>query len=217
MTAARTALHTYLGDLLARRAREPADDLLTRLARDRVATGEISAPEAVGIASLLLVAGHETTANMFPLAVVDLLRHPAQLAALRADPALWPGAVEELLRHLTVVHSGVRRIATEDVVVSGVRIRAGEGVIVALQAANRDPSAFTAPDTLDVRRTTTGHLAFGHGLHQCIGQSLARAELQVGLPALFDRLPGLRTAEEPEDFTPAISAVHGVRSLPVRW
>ncbi|MEH0653542.1 cytochrome P450 [Streptomyces scabiei] len=217
MMAARTALHTYLGDLLARRGREPADDLLTRLARDRVATGEISAPEAVGIASLLLVAGHETTANMFPLAVLDLLRHPAQLAALRADPALWPGAVEELLRHLTVTHAGLRRIATEDVVVSGVRIRAGEGVIVALQAANRDPSAFTAPDTLDVRRTTTGHLAFGHGLHQCIGQSLARAELQVGLPALFDRLPGLRTAGEPEDFTPAISAVHGVRSLPVSW
>ncbi|MDT0566772.1 cytochrome P450 [Streptomyces sp. DSM 3412] len=217
MMAARKALHTYLGELLDRRAREPADDLLSRLARDRVATGEVSVPEAVGIASLLLVAGHETTANMFPLAVVALLRHPAQLAALRAEPGLWPGAVEELLRHLTVAHSGLRRIATEDVEVAGVRVRAGEGVLVALQAANRDPSAFTDPDTLDVRRDAAGHLAFGHGLHQCIGQSLARAELQVGLPALFDRLPGLRLTVPPEDFTLTMTTVHGVRSLPVGW
>ncbi|MEV7978523.1 cytochrome P450 [Streptomyces sp. NPDC086519] len=217
MMAARKALHTYLGELLARRAREPADDLLSRLARDRVATGEVSEPEAVGIASLLLVAGHETTANMFPLAVVALLRHPEQLAALCAEPGLWPGAVEELLRHLTVAHSGLRRIATEDVEVAGVRIRAGEGVVVAVQAANRDSSVFAAPDTLDVRRDTTGHLAFGHGLHQCIGQSLARAELQVGLPALFDRLPGLRLTGAPESFALTMSTVHGVRSLPVSW
>ncbi|MFE7838330.1 cytochrome P450 [Streptomyces sp. NPDC057474] len=217
MLAARKALHTYLGELLARRTREPADDLISRLARDRVATGEVSAPEAVGIASLLLVAGHETTANMFPLAVVALLRHPGQLAALRADPGLWPAAVEELLRHLTVAHSGLRRMATEDVEVAGVRIRAGEGVIVAVQAANRDSSAFADPDTLDVRRDTTGHLAFGHGLHQCIGQSLARAELQVGLPALFDRLPGLRLIAPPENSALTMSTIHGVRSLPVSW
>ncbi|UUU26012.1 cytochrome P450 [Streptomyces sp. DSM 40750] len=217
MLAARKALHTYLGELLARRSREPADDLISRLARDRVATGEVSAPEAVGIASLLLVAGHETTANMFPLAVVALLRHPDQLAALRADPGLWPGAVEELLRHLTVAHSGLRRTATEDVEVAGVRILAGEGVIVAVQAANRDPAAFADPDALDVRRSATGHLAFGHGLHQCIGQSLARAELQVGLPALFDRLPGLRLTAPPEDFALTMSTIHGVRSLPVSW
>ncbi|WP_200304391.1 cytochrome P450 [Streptomyces adelaidensis] len=217
MLAARKALHTYLGELLARRAEEPADDLISRLATERVATGEISVPEAVGVASLLLVAGHETTANMFPLAVVALLRHPGQLAALRADPGLWPGAVEELLRHLTVAHSGLRRIATEDVEVAGVRIRAGEGVVVALQAANRDPSAFPDPDALDVRRGTTGHLAFGHGLHQCIGQSLARAELQVALPALFDRLPDLRLTAPPEDFALTMSTVHGVRRLPVGW
>lgn len=217
MIAAHRALHAYLGELLARRTREPADDLVSRLARDRVATGEVSAAEAVGIAALLLVAGHETTANMFPLAVVALLRHPEQRAALRADPGLWPGAVEELLRHLTVVHSGLRRIATEDVEVAGVLVRAGEGVVVALQAANRDPSVFADPDTLDVRREATGHLAFGHGLHQCIGQSLARAELQVGLPALFDRLPGLRLTGPPEDFALTTSAVHGMRSLPVSW
>jgi cytochrome P450 len=217
MMAARTALHAYLGDLLATRAREPADDLISRLATERVATGEATREEAVGVASLLLVAGHETTANMFPLAVVALLRHPAQLSALRADPAGWPVAVEELLRHLTVAHSGLRRIATEDVEVSGVRIRAGEGVIVALQAANRDPAVYADADALDITRDSGGHLAFGHGPHQCIGQSLARIELQIGLAALFERLPGLRLAASPEDFATPANAVHGVRSLPVTW
>jgi cytochrome P450 len=216
MMAARTTLCTYLDELLARRTREPADDLISRLARDRVATGEVSAIEAVNIASLLLVAGYETTTNMFSLAVVALLRHPEQLAALRADPSLWSGAVDELLRHLTI-SPDLRRIATEDAEIAGVHIRAGEGVIVALQAANRDPAAFADPDALDVGRSTTGHLAFGHGVHQCIGQSLARAELQVGLAALFDRLPGLRLATPPEDLVLTMSIIHGVRSLPVSW
>jgi cytochrome P450 len=216
MMAARTTLCAYLDELLARRTREPADDLISRLARDRVATGEVSALEAVNIAAVLLVAGYETTANMFPLAVVALLRHPEQLDALRADRCLWSGAVDELLRHLTVAPD-LRRLATEDVEIAGVHIRAGEGVIVALQAANRDPAAFADPDALDVGRITTGHLAFGHGLHQCIGQSLARAELQIGLPALFDRLPGLRLTTPPEDLVLTMSVIHGVRSLPVSW
>ncbi|MGW0840673.1 cytochrome P450 [Streptomyces sp. NPDC002787] len=125
---------------------------------------------------------------------MDLLRHPDQLAALRADPALWPGAIEELLRHLTVAHTGLRRIATEDAEVSGVFIRAGEGGVVAMQAANRVPSVFADPDALAVRRDTTGHLTFGHGPHQCIGQSLARPELQIGLPAL---LTGFRICVSP--------------------
>ncbi|WP_405728594.1 cytochrome P450 [Streptomyces sp. NBC_00028] len=169
MTAARQALYGYLGELLAARTREPADDLVSRLATERVATGEISPEEAVGVAALLLIAGHETTANVFPLAVVTLLRHPEQLAALRADAGLWPSAVEELLRYLTVAHQGMRRIATEDVELGGVRIRSGEGVVVALQAANRDPSVYEDPDAFDVGRDTSGQLAFGHGLHQCVG------------------------------------------------
>lgn len=217
MMAARQALYGYLGDLLAARTREPADDLISRLATERVATGEISSEEAVGAAALLLVAGHETTANMFPLAVVTLLRHPEQLAALRADADLWPAAVEELLRYLTVAHQGMRRIATEDVELGGVRIRAGEGVVVALQAANRDPSVYADPDAFDVGRDTGGHLAFGHGLHQCVGQSLARAELQIGLPVLFDRLPGLRLAAPAEDLPLSRSAIHGLGALPVAW
>nr|WP_239157624.1 cytochrome P450 [Streptomyces sp. SID13726] len=215
--AARRALYGYLSELLAARGKEPADDLLSRLATDRVATGEASAEEAVGVAFVLLLAGFETTANMFPLSVVALLRNPEQLAALRAEPELWPAAVEELLRYLTVSHWGLRRIATEDVEVGGVLIRAGEGVAVAIQAADRDPSVYRDPDSLDVRRDASGHLAFGHGLHQCVGQSLARAELQIGLPALFERLPGLRLTASPEDLALPMSAMHGVRSLPVAW
>ncbi|MDX3541983.1 cytochrome P450 [Streptomyces europaeiscabiei] len=214
---ARRALYGYLGELLAARTREPADDLLSRLATERVATGEATVEEAIGVAFVLLLAGFETTANMFPLAVVALLRHPEQLAALRGEPELWPGAIEELLRWLTVSHWGLRRVATEDVEIGGVRIRAGDGVAVAIQTANRDASVFPGAEALDVRRDASGHLAFGHGLHQCVGQSLARAELQVGLPALFDRLPNLRLTAPPEELALPMGAIHGVRSLPVGW
>ncbi|MFF5187905.1 cytochrome P450 [Streptomyces sp. NPDC000345] len=215
--AARTALHGYLRALIERRVGDPADDLISRLATERVATGEATLEEATGMVSLLLLAGHETTANMFPLAVVALLENPAQLDALRADDSLWPSAVEELLRHLTVIHTGIRRIATEDVELSGVRIGAGEGVIVALQAANRDPSAYPGPDALDIRREAGGHVAFGHGPHQCLGQSLARAELRLGLSTLFRRLPALRLTARPDSLALSTSTVHGVRTLPVAW
>ena len=127
--------------------------------------------------------------------------------------------MEELLRYLTVVHAGMRRVATADVEVGGVLIRADEGVIVPLHAANRDPAAFTDPDRLDVTRDADRHLAFGHGLHQCVGQSLARAELRICLPTLFVRLPELRLAASPspEDLALQASAVHGMRSLPIEW
>ncbi|GGN19443.1 cytochrome P450 [Streptomyces fuscichromogenes] len=215
--AARMALYGYLRALVERRVGDPADDLVSRLATERVATGEATPEEATGMISLLLLAGHETTANMFSLAVVALLENRAQLDALHADDSLWPSAVEELLRHLTVIHSGIRRIATEDVEVSGVRIGAGEGVIVALQAANRDPSAYPDPDVLDARRDASGHLAFGHGLHQCIGQSLARAELRLGLSTLFRTLPTLRLTASPDSLALSTSTVHGVQTLPVAW
>jgi cytochrome P450 len=215
--AARIALHGYLGELLAERTADPADDLLSRLATTQVASGQITGAEAVGLASALLVAGHETTAHMLALAVVALLRHSAQLAALRADPAGWPGAIEELLRFLTVAHSGMRRIALAEVEIGGVRIRAGEGVIGALQAANRDPAVYQAADELRLGRDTGQHLAFGHGPHQCVGHALARLELQVALPVLFDRLPGLRLAEDPQRYALPSGAVHGVAALPVSW
>ena len=215
--AARMALHGYLRALIERRMHDPADDLVSRLATERVATGEATLDEATGMVSLLLVAGHETTANMLALAAIALLQHPAQLEALRADDSLWPGAVEELLRHLTIAHSGIRRVATEDVDLSGIRIRAGEGVVVALQAANRDPAVYAEPNALDVRRDASGHLAFGHGLHQCLGASFARAGLQLGLSTLFRRLPSLRITAPLESLALSTSAAYGVRSLPVAW
>ncbi|MFD4603017.1 cytochrome P450 [Streptomyces sp. NPDC058464] len=218
MRAGWAALFGYLQELLAVKSRDPGDDLMSKLATERVATGEATAAEAAGLLVQLLIAGHETTASMLSLGTVALLRHPAQLAALRTDEDLVPGAVEELLRCLTVVHIGLRRIATEDVEVAGVTIRAGEGVVIALQAANRDPSAFASPDTFDIHRDAGRHLAFGHGLHHCLGQSLARAELQIALPALFRRLPDLRLAgRAAEEYAFEGRAIHGVRELPVSW
>ncbi|NEC89271.1 cytochrome P450 [Streptomyces sp. SID12501] len=217
MRAGWGALFGYLMELLAAKTADPGDDLLSRLAAERVATGEATPAEAAGLAVMLLIAGHETTASMLSLGVVTLLSHPAQLAALQADPELVPGAVEELLRYLTVVHVGMRRIATQDVEIGGVTVRAGEGVVVALQAANRDPGAFTDPDTFDITRETQHHLTFSHGLHNCLGQSLARAELQIALPTLFRRLPGLRLTAPAEVDAHEGRAVHGVRTLPVTW
>ncbi|CAM5586704.1 cytochrome P450 [Streptomyces aurantiogriseus] len=218
MRAGWAALFGYLRELLDAKARRPGDDLMSKLATDRVATGEADPAEAAGVLVQLLIAGHETTASMLSLGAVALLRHPDQLAALRADDALVPAAVEELLRHLSVVHIGLRRIATEDVEVGGVTIRAGEGVVIALQAANRDPEVFGHPDELDLTRDAGRHLAFGHGLHHCLGQSLARAELQIALPALFHRFPRLRlTGPAAEDLAFEGRAVHGVRELPVAW
>ncbi|MDX2676554.1 cytochrome P450 [Streptomyces sp. NY05-11A] len=218
MRAGWAALFGYLQELLAAKSGEPGEDLMSKLATERVATGEATPGEAAGLLVQLLIAGHETTASMLSLGVVALLRHPDQLAALRAEKDLVPGAVEELLRYLTVVHIGLRRIATEDVEVGGVTVRAGEGVVVALQAANRDPAVFADPDTLDLTRDAGQHLAFGHGLHHCLGQSLARAELQIALPMLFERLPGLRlTGPATEELAFEGRAVHGVRELPVAW
>ncbi|MFJ9895926.1 cytochrome P450 [Streptomyces sp. NPDC091280] len=218
MRAGWAALFGYLQQQLAARAGAPGDDLMSKLAVERVATGDATAAEAAGMLVQLLIAGHETTASMLSLGVVALLRHPEQLAALRAEKNLVPGAVEELLRYLSIVHVGLRRIATEDVEIGGVTVRAGDGVVVALQAANRDPSAFADPDTLDVTRDAGQHLAFGHGLHHCLGQSLARAELQIALPMLFERLPELRlVGSAAEEYAFEGRAVHGVRELPVAW
>ena len=179
---------------MLRRETDPAPDLLGRLAR-QVRAGELTREDAGGMAMLLLVAGHETTANMISLGTLTLLRAPEQAARVRdGDAAVARRAVEELLRLLTVVHLGRRRVARSDVELRGTRIRAGEGVIAAGEAANRDPEAFPAPDDLDVERSATRHVAFGFGIHQCLGQHLARVELQVAYPALLRRFPGLRVA-----------------------
>jgi cytochrome P450 len=162
-----------------RKTCQPADDLLSRLATEQVKAGELTRHDVAVMGILLLIAGHETTANMIALGTLALLEHPDQLAALRDtdNPNLIAGAVEELLRYLHITHSGRRRVAVADIEIDGQLIRAGDGVIFANDVANRDEEAFADPDRLDVHRDARRHVAFGFGVHQCLGQPLARVEL----------------------------------------
>jgi cytochrome P450 len=210
---AMNGLNAYVRALVADKRARPGDDLISGLASG----GELTDDELAGVAMLLLLAGHETTANMLALGTFTLLGNPEQLATLRRDPALVPGAVEELLRYLTVVDFMVRT-ALEDVELDGHTIKAGETVTVSLPAANRDPLRFADPGVMDITRDATGHLTFGHGIHQCLGQQLARNEMRIALPALLDRLPGLRLAVPAEE-VPMRSdmLVYGVHRLPVTW
>ncbi|MGW3076005.1 MULTISPECIES: cytochrome P450 [unclassified Kitasatospora] len=215
---ARDEMLEYLTELTARKRAQPQDDILSRLAvRDDLTTRQIA---TTGF--LLLVGGHETTANMISLSTALLLEQPEQIDRL-ADPAALPGAVEELLRHLTIIHTGVARVALEDVELGGTTIRAGEGVMAMLSTANRDEELFGGTDRrpveeLDLDRDARRHLAFGFGVHQCLGQPLARAELQIALATLFRRLPGLRLAVPREELSfRTDSFIYGMHSLPVAW
>ena len=189
-------LRAYFEDLVAQRRREPKDDLLSGLVAARDNEDRLSEEELLMLSLGLLVAGHETTASQIPNFVYTLLTHPDQLALLRADLSLVPKAVEELMRYVPLgLGAGIARYATEDIELGGVLVRAGEPVLPVLASANRDESAFPDPDTLDLRRTDTSHIGFGHGVHHCLGAPLARMELQVTLDTLLRRLPGLRLAE----------------------
>jgi cytochrome P450 len=217
---AQEALVAYLEGVIEDKLSEPADDMLSRLATEQVATGELTRREAASMGVLLLVAGHETTANMIALGTIALLQHPDQLAVLRDadDPAVVAGAVEELLRYLTIAHSGRRRVALEDIQLDGHVIRAGEGVILPNEAGNRDVEPFPDPDRLDIHRDARGHVAFGFGVHQCLGQPLARVELQVVYGTLYRRIPGLRLAVPIEEIPFKYdSLVFGAYELPVSW
>jgi len=214
------AMFGYLLDLVGRKEREPGDDLISRLIREHVATGELTREAAAMNGMILLNAGHETTANMIGLGTVALLQHPEAAARLRDtdDPKVIANAVEELLRYLTIVHSLVARIAKEDVEIGGQLVKAGEGLVMNLPAGNRDPGFFGDPDAFDLDRNARGHLAFGFGVHQCIGQSLARAELQIALPTLLRRLPDLRLAVPLEEIRfRSDMSIYGVHALPVTW
>jgi hypothetical protein len=219
--AAQGELLAYLDDLVDRRLAERDDGLLAQLAAARLATGELTRHEVAVMGLLLLVAGHETTANMIALGTLALFRNPEQLALLREsdDPRFVAGAVEELLRYLNIVHSGRRRFAREDVEIGGVLIKAGDGVVVANDIGNRDPSAFDGdPDALDLTRDARRHIAFGFGVHQCLGQPLARVELQVVYSTLYRRIPTLRLATELSTVPFKHDAlVYGVYELPVTW
>jgi hypothetical protein len=210
----------YLGELVEKKATAPGEDLLSRLAVEQLRTGEMTRDQIASMGQLLLVAGHETTANMIALGTVALLENPAQLAAVREsdDPKLIANTVEELLRYLNITHSGRRRIALADLEVGGRLIREGEGVIAANDIANRDATAFPDPDVLDVHRKARHHVAFGYGVHQCLGQPLARVELQVVYSTLYRRIPTLALAQPLDELKfKHDMVVYGVHSLPVTW
>ncbi|MGP3934447.1 cytochrome P450 [Nonomuraea sp. KM88] len=213
LIAAYTATQQYLAELVAAKRADPTDDVLSDLL-----DSDLTDEELRGIALILLSAGFDTTANMLALGTFALLRNPAQLAALRADPALADRAVEELLRYLSVAKMFMRT-ALEDVELGGHTIKAGTAVILQYNVANRDPERFAAPHTLDLRRQDGGHLAFGHGIHQCLGQQLARVEMRVAFTALLARFPTLRLAVPAEEVAlrPETADIYGVKSLPVTW
>ncbi|WP_405204222.1 cytochrome P450 [[Kitasatospora] papulosa] len=217
--AAHAKLIGYLDELMGHKIARPADDLLSGLGT-RVGAGELSRREAAETGVLLLIAGHETTANMIALGTLALLEHPDQLALLRDsdDPKAVAGAVEELLRYLNITHGGRRRVAVEDIEIGGEVIRAGEGIVVPNDIGNRDPEVFADPDRLDLGRDARRHVAFGFGVHQCLGQPLARMELQVVYSTLYRRIPTLRLDAGLEDLSfKHDGAVYGVYELPVAW
>ncbi|MGW2816374.1 cytochrome P450 [Streptomyces sp. NPDC001415] len=215
--AARDALEDYFFRLIDRKQREPGDGLLDELIEQRLNEGGLDRQELVQFATILLVAGHETTANMISLGTFTLLQHPHQLAELRSEAALMPAAVEELLRYLSIA-DGMLRVAVDDIEIGGQTIRADEGVVFSTSIINRDNASYDAPDRLDWHRTSRHHVAFGFGIHQCLGQNLARAEMEIALRSLFDRLPGLRLAVPAEEipFKPG-DTIQGMVELPVAW
>ncbi|MEV0638364.1 cytochrome P450 [Streptomyces sp. NPDC050619] len=213
------ALFQYLDNQLDVKLADPADDMLSELAA-RMHAGDLTRLDATMLGILLLGAGHETSANMLALGLLAFLEHPDQLAIVRDtdDPKVLAGAADEMLRYLTVVHSGQRRLALADLEVGGQLIRAGEGVIIPGATGNWQDDVFPQPERLDVRRDARRHLAFGFGIHQCLGQPLARLELQVVYSTVFRRIPTLRRATELENIPfKDDGIVYGVYELPVTW
>ncbi|OKH94683.1 cytochrome P450 [Streptomyces uncialis] len=214
--ANREELRAYMAGLIELHRQEPRDDLMTTLIEARDGGDRLSEVELIDLCVAVLVAGHETTASQIPNFVLTLLDHPDQLARLRARPELVPDAVEELLRFVPLGSGAAApRYATEDIEVGGTLVRAGTPVLVAAGAANRDALRFTAPGVLDIARAGNQHLGFGHGVHHCLGASLARMELQEALGALLARFPGLRLAGDVTWKSEML--VRGPRVMPVAW
>ncbi|MGW3209711.1 cytochrome P450 family protein [Streptomyces sp. NPDC001135] len=212
------SLGAYLTELIEDKRRSgSADDLLSDLIRTTAEDGDrLSAQELRGMAFLLLIAGHETTVNLIGNGVHALLTHPGQLAALRADMSLLDGAVEEMLRYEGPVHSATYRFAAEPLEIAGTAIERGAHVVISLTAAQRDGERYDDPHRFDIRRDTRGHLAFGHGIHYCLGAPLARLEGRTAIGTLLRRAPGLALDGDPGEWLPGL-LMRGVRSLPVRW
>ncbi|MGV9664268.1 cytochrome P450 family protein [Nocardia niigatensis] len=209
------AMAAYLTRLVRAKAQEPAADLLSALAVPADDGDALTEPEQVGMAFLLLVAGHDTTVNLIANGTRALLRNPVRLQALRADPDAIPGAVEEFLRYDGPVNLATVRHTTEPLTVAGTTIPAGEFVYIALAAANRDEDRYPDADTLDPGRDATGHLAFGHGIHFCVGAPLARLEARIAFAALLSRFPDLRLSPAGEAAWHPSTLIRGLHQLPV--
>ncbi|MFE0155081.1 cytochrome P450 [Nonomuraea sp. NPDC059007] len=216
LAAVRREERAYLAGLVAQAQADPGEDMLGMLVREH--GDELSTDELIGVAGQLLLAGHETTSNMLGLGVLALLRHPDQLAMIRDDPARIEPAVEELLRWLSISQSPPPRTTTTEVEIAGQVIPAGALVICSLPAANRDHAFVAEPDRLDVTRESAGHVAFGHGVHHCLGAPLARMEMRIALPALLRRFPGLALADPFEQTSfRTFSVAFGLNALRVTW
>ncbi|QFU93225.1 cytochrome P450 [Amycolatopsis sp. YIM 10] len=215
---AMTEIRAFLGDLISEKQRNPDEDLVSSLVHNHLEKGEVTRENLLATILLLLNAGHETTANMISLGTLALLENPDQLAALRADPELVGSAVEEMLRYLSIGDIVPARIATEDIELGGTTIKAGEGLIALLGAADWDPEVFPSPEVFDIQRGARNHIAFGYGVHQCVGQNLARLELEILFRKLISRIPTLRLAAPVEDLPyKRQGAVYGLHALPVAW
>ncbi|MGI5142507.1 MULTISPECIES: cytochrome P450 family protein [unclassified Streptomyces] len=215
--AAWRRMRSYLTDLLRAKRTRPADDLLSALIVARDEEQRLDEDELVAMAFLLLVAGYITTVNLIGGGISVLLAHPDQLRTLRDDPALLPDAIEEFLRYDGPVNPGIARFAREDVEIGGVTIPRGATVLIASAIADRDPSRFTDPDRLDIARRDNAHLAFGHGIHYCLGAPLARLEGQIAIGTVLRRLPRLALAVPPGDLRWRPSGLRGPERLPVTF
>jgi cytochrome P450 len=205
----------YVRAAVERKRARPGDDLLS----DLVGAQTLSDDEVAGVVLELFVTGHETSAGLIAMGVLVLLEERSRWERLCREPELLDATVEELLRYVSVVDIGFTRTATEDVSIAGVRIAAGESVAISLLAANHDPARFAAADGIDLDRTDHGHVAFGHGIHKCLGQHLARLEARLALAGLTRRLPDLRLAVSPAEvpLESTDAGVYRVSALPVTW
>ena len=212
------AFTDYLLEMFEEKRENPEDDLVSALVRAEEAGERLSEDELLGMVFLLLVAGHETTVNLIGNGMLALLQHPDQLEKLRDDPSLIKLAVEELLRYDGPVETSTERFATEDIDIGGTVIPRGEMVLVVLAAADHDPERFANPDELDITRTDNRHLAFGKGIHHCLGAPLARMEGQIAISTLLRRMPDLRLKGSPESLSwrPGM-ILRGLRGLPVEF
>lgn len=212
-------LADYVRRLIDAKAREPGDDLISRVLHEHVRAGRLTEDELAETGAMILRAGHDTTTNMISTGTLLLLRDDATRARLAAEPAGLPRAIEELLRLTSPVQFSPRRVARVDVEIGGVTVKAGDALFLLLGSANRDAAVFPDPDTLDAARPEAArHLAFGFGIHQCLGQTLARIELRIVFEALLRRLPSLRLALPFESIRfKDDMQIYGVHALPVAW